>query len=56
MQWMRLALVSATFLALGILGSQITTAQDVGGSTYPGPYYIGSPDAPVVLEEYGDFQ
>jgi len=56
MHWTRFALVSATLLALTTLGSQVAQAQDIGGSTYPGPYYLGSTDAPVVLEEYADFQ
>jgi hypothetical protein len=52
----KLALLSAACLALAALGSQAANAQDYGGSAYPGPYFIGSPEAPVVLEEYGDFQ
>jgi hypothetical protein len=56
MLWTRFALISATVVALGILGSQVVNAQDLRGSTYPGPYYLGSTDSPVVLEEYADFQ
>ena len=56
MHWTRFALVSAILLAIGILRSQVVNAQDLGGNTYPGPYYLGSPDAPVVLQEYADFQ
>jgi hypothetical protein len=26
------------------------------GSSYPGPYFLGRAEAPVVLEEYADFQ
>jgi hypothetical protein len=26
------------------------------GNTHPGPYFLGRSDAPVVLEEYADFQ
>ena len=26
------------------------------GRTAPGPYFLGSPDAPVTVEEYSDFQ
>ena len=44
--------VCALFLTTG----KPIAAQDFGGSTYPGPYYMGSPDAPVTFEEYADFQ
>jgi hypothetical protein len=26
------------------------------GKTYPGPYFIGKPDAPLRLDEFSDFQ
>jgi hypothetical protein len=26
------------------------------GRTAPGPYFLGRPDAPLVMEEYSDFQ
>jgi hypothetical protein len=44
--------VSALFLATG----KPIPAQELRGSSYPGPYYLGSPDAPVTFEEYADFQ
>jgi hypothetical protein len=56
MRWMWGALTGATMLAIGIGGDGAATAQELGGSTYPGPYYIGAPDAPVTIEEYADFQ
>jgi hypothetical protein len=55
MHWTRFTLAIAILLALGILGSQVVNAQASGG-TYPGPFYLGSTEAPVVLEEYADFQ
>ena len=26
------------------------------GGTYPGPYFVGRPDAPVRVDEFSDFQ
>lgn len=56
MNWPRSALLGAALLALGIAAGGTTNAQEMGGSSYPGPYFIGAPDAPVVFEEYADFQ
>jgi hypothetical protein len=56
MQPINVALIGATMLTLGLGVAGAASAQDFGGSTYPGPYYLGSSDAPVVLEEYADFQ
>ena len=56
MRRMRVAFMTAMMLVLGGLGFHGAAAQDLGGSIYPGPYYLGSPDAPVTMEEYADFQ
>ena len=56
MQRTQVTFISAVILALGLLSGHEATAQDLGGSTYPGPYYLGSPYAPVTMEEYADFQ
>jgi hypothetical protein len=56
MLWPRAALLGAAIFALGLGSASDGAAQDMGGSTYPGPYYLGSPDAPVTIEEYADFQ
>jgi len=50
------ALTGAAMLAMGMVGAGAATAQELGGSTYPGPYYMGAPDAPVTIEEFADFQ
>lgn len=26
------------------------------GGTYPGPFFLGRPDAPITIDEYADFQ
>jgi hypothetical protein len=56
MRWMWRAITAAAMLAMGVVGAGAATAQELGGSTYPGPYYMGAPDAPVTIEEFADFQ
>jgi hypothetical protein len=56
MHWQKAGLVGAAFLALGLGAVGGANGQELGGSSYPGPYYLGSPDAPVTMEEYADFQ
>src|SRR5437868_57063 len=49
-------LISAAALALGCFGAGPIRAQEFGGSAYPGPYYLGDPNAPVTIDAYEDFQ
>jgi len=56
MQWPKAALVGAALFALAVGATRTVGAQELGGSSYPGPYYIGAPGAPVVIQEYADFQ
>jgi hypothetical protein len=50
-----ISFIGAALFAVGI-GAPSAIAQDSGGSTYPGPYFMGDPDAPVTFMEYADFQ
>jgi hypothetical protein len=34
----------------------LAQAPAADGGSYPGPYFLGRAEAPVVLEEYADFQ
>jgi hypothetical protein len=56
MHWSKAAFLGAAMFALGLAVVSSASAQDLGGSDYPGPYYLGSPDASVTMEEYADFQ
>ncbi|MFN0071503.1 MAG: hypothetical protein ACKVVP_08460 [Chloroflexota bacterium] len=56
MHWTKAALLGAAVVVIGALPGDSTQAQEMGGSSYPGPYYLGAPDAPVTFEEYADFQ
>lgn len=48
--------VGIALLALGLVSTGSTQAQEFGGSSYPGPYFMGAPDAPVTIDAYEDFQ
>jgi protein-disulfide isomerase len=39
--------------ASAVASTGVTTG---AGRTYPGPFFLGRPDAPVTIDEYADFQ